>query len=110
MPNLKFILDKEYDGRMIYVMLKGNDLAGLESRANSMGLELNFAKKINKSNQEEADKLIEPIINQRYEAIGDKLETTRQWYQVSWDEINDNFLILLLKKPVIIGNIKNIFA
>ncbi len=98
MPHLKFIIDKNYDSQMVRVILQINDPAGLESRAKSMGIELSVAEKINKSNQEKANKLIESIINQRYEAIGDKLETTRQWYQQSWDEINDDFFNFIAKK------------
>jgi len=98
MINLIFAIDKKFDLMMTRVILQINDPAGLASRADSMGLELSFAEKVNKSTPEEALKLIESVINQKYEALGDKLETICRWYQKSWDEINDQFFSFVALK------------
>lgn len=98
MSYLKFIIDKNYDIQMTRAMLQMNDPAGLESRSNLMGLELSFAEAVNKGTQEAAIKLIEPVIGKRYEAIGNKLDSTREWYEKSWSEINDDFFNFVVKR------------
>jgi len=98
MPNLKFVQDKTHDAYMVMTMFKIDDSAGLESRANSMGINLEVAQKIRELDQESAEKLIEPIMEERYKAIGDKLEITSKWYQQSWDEINDQFFSFVAEK------------
>lgn len=98
MTHLKFIIDKEYDARMAYQMLRSGDPAGLESRAASMGLEIDWAKKINLLSWSKAKRTIELIVKEKYRTIGKKLDQTKTWYQKSWNEIDKKFFAFIAKK------------
>ncbi len=97
-PKLQFILDKKYDRIMIYQMLRPGEPAGLENRANSMGIELNVAKNIQKMQQKKALSFLNKIVNSKYKKIGSKLVITKGLYQRSWNEINDDFFSFISQK------------
>ena len=90
---LQFILDKLYDERMIYQMLKSQKSnKDLKYQSKVTGINFDIAKKIAKaSNPLEVRILIKEIVKQRYEQNLKKIEKSKYNYQKSWDEINNNF-------------------
>jgi len=94
---LQFILDKLYDERMIYQMLKSQKSnKDLKYQSKVTGINFDIAKKIAKaSNPLEVRILIKEIVKQRYEQNLKKIEKSKYNYQKSWDEINNNFFCRL---------------
>lgn len=98
MPKLDFIINKAYDTRMIYEMLRFSTLAGKKQQAITMGLEYSLAKRIAKNNWQSVKHPIEERVTNRYQAIGNKLNKTRDLYQSSWNEINNEFFTFIAER------------
>lgn len=91
-PQLKFILDPEYDGEMIYVMLRNQNQSGLKYQAQKMELDLDLAEKISQAKKyEEVKDEIKKLVADRYRKIEDRMKKAKDLYQKSWDKINNQF-------------------
>lgn len=89
---VRFIKDKEYDGFMIWQMLKSNDPAGAKNRAKLMKIsEDRFEKIRDTRNFDEAEEYVKEMVEERYEKSHKQIEDALKSYQHSWDEINDVF-------------------
>lgn len=92
MSKLKFIIDQEYDSRMIFVMLRNHSDTGLKYQAQSMEINLELAQKISKGTDYDQVKTdIDRVVDQRYGKLLDKMNEAKDSYQKSWDKINDEF-------------------
>ena len=93
---LKFVLDKDYDREMIFVMLQNQNQAGLVYQAEKMEIDLELAKKIVKRDQsKEIDQEVKELVDARYQEIHIFIERSKELYQGSWNEINDQFFARL---------------
>ena len=90
---LEFIIDRDYDARMIYEMLVAQKKSkDLEYQSENMGISLTVAKKIaSVKSYKEAGEIIQPIVRGRYKELLPQLEKAREEYQKSWDKINNAF-------------------
>ena len=87
-----FIEDKQYDQMMIYNILKSDDPAGLESRARSMGIDIELAKEIKKSNSYLDVKVeIDKLVKDRYEQKANEIIQSINDYDKSWELITRDF-------------------
>lgn len=99
---LSFILDKNYDTHEVYGMLHHDDPAGLVSRARSMGLDLEFARKIkNSSNFAEVAGQLGPLVDKIYAEEGPALSASTSAYTASWDVVIGTFSEII---PAITGH------
>jgi hypothetical protein len=90
----RFVQNKEYDGFMIWQMLKADDPSGVKNRAKSMGIsEEQFERIRSAKSFDEAEKCIKEIIEERYKKYGKQIEDALKSYQESWDEISDVFSV-----------------
>lgn len=87
---LKFTLDKSYDLEMIYWILKKYP-SKLDWLAKSIGIDLELAKEIQKSARRKNIKLLNSLVNNKYQILLPYLKKTLKLYQKSWDEINKEF-------------------
>lgn len=97
-PKFQFILDHQYDARMIYVMLSPGDPAGRASRAASMGIDETTAERIGKGKWEDVKKEVNVLVRQRYQLVEKYLRVTHRLYQDSWNDINDIFFRFVAQK------------
>jgi hypothetical protein len=69
-------MDKNWDMQSIYSMIRSDGgFAGLAARAKHMGIEYDFAKMINDSNDfSEIKESLEILVNNRYQEIGNGLK------------------------------------
>lgn len=89
---LTFIIDKENDEQHIYDMFNSSDPAGLESRARSMGFDIEFAKRIKKAkNYETIKNELRPFVDKVYEKEIDSLKRSQSEYTNSWKPIIRRF-------------------
>lgn len=87
-----FIEDRAYDGYMIWVMLQGEDPAGVEKRWESSGIDKETLLKIqNSSRFEDVQERIVDLVDTRYKKEGDAVRESIAAYQASWDRISDVF-------------------
>lgn len=92
MSKLKFIIDQEYDSRMIFAALHNQSNSGLKYQAESMELNLELANLISKTTDyDQVKQNIEEVVSQRYEDVLDKMKKAKAAYQKSWDKINRGF-------------------
>ena len=93
MPKLKFIIDKNYDGQMIYQILRSQrNIKDIKYQAEVLGINFEFAKKVSSAPDFDAvRKEIMKLVNDRYKKNVHGLEKAKKEYQASWDEINDEF-------------------
>lgn len=99
MSKLKYIIDKKYDGLMIYQMLKAQkNEAGIKYQADMMGIGFKFAQKVaKKTNYKDIQEEIAKIVDAKYQKYLNGLKKSRQAYQKSWNQINDRFFVRLEK-------------
>lgn len=97
-PKLRFVLDRNYDARMMHVMLSPGDPAGRISRAVSMGIDTKTSEKIGTGKWEDVKEVVDALVRQRYRSVGKYLRVTHRLYQTSWDEINDHFFRFIAQK------------
>lgn len=87
-----FIEDRAYDGYMVWVMLQGEDPAGVEKRWESSGIDKETLLKIQNSRRfEDVQELITTLVDARYEKDGGAVRESIAAYQASWDRINGLF-------------------
>lgn len=88
---LRFIIDKDYDHQMCFVMLRSDDW---ESRATSMGINYQLAKSIHDASNDPHQKSLRAlttVVNQTYESALPFMKKTKDWYQQSWNAIIEAF-------------------
>lgn len=97
-PKLRFIIDRQYDERMVYQMLQAGDPAGRWHRAASMRLPQRVASVVARSTWPECRRLIKRIVGERYGAVSHEMIDTKRLYQKSWNQINDPFFNFIARK------------
>lgn len=93
---LKFIKDKKYDLQMVILFLRGRSLDEVELYSRFMGINFSLAKQIAKGKFEHKE--LENMVNNRYKQADKYLAEVIKVYQKSWNQINDKFFKLLIKK------------
>lgn len=94
---IKFIIDQQYDTKMLWQIFKGDDPAGLESRAESMGIDIRLAKEINRSDSAETKEKVDQLAENRYQKLYPYIKRSCELYQESWDEITPQFFEVVEK-------------
>jgi len=99
---LRFVLDKDYDTHELYGMLHHDDPAGLVSRAKSLGIDLELARKIKNSGDfgEMAGQL-GLIVDKVYLEEGAALSGSTSAYTASWEVVIGTFSKII---PAITGH------
>lgn len=88
---IKFKIDKKYDAEMIVGMLQGEDW---EYRAQGMGIDLDFAKKVNKNTPKDSASVRKQIMafaDNSYRTNLCYLNKSVTLYQESWNMIINDF-------------------
>jgi len=85
---LKFVIDSEYDSKMIWQMLQGDDW---KYRAEKMEIGVDLAEKFHKSKKTECAQELKKLVQSKYNEVLPYMKKTLQQYQVSWDEIIEDF-------------------
>lgn len=89
---LSFVVDHGYDARTIYSILHGEDPAGLESRAASMGLDVELAETIHGATSYGVVRdTITEVVDARYEEIGRNMARARGAYESAWTPFTEVF-------------------
>lgn len=88
---LKFIIDQQYDTQMIVAMLRNSSKEGFAKQAQQMGVSEKLALEIKHKEPKHFGRELDSFVEQEYQIILPYLEKTRDWYQQSWDEINNHF-------------------
>src|SRR5208337_5572994 len=86
-PSLKlsFIIDRQYDEDNIVWMFRHDDPAGLESRAASMGVDVDVARRIrNAADPSTARELAHRLVNDRFDDEGTAIEVSREDFEIQW--------------------------
>jgi len=92
MSRLKFIIDKQYDAKMIFYMLKNKDYAVIKYQSEVMGIDFKTSLEISKiRNFNLAKKIIFEIVDKQYYRLRNKLKDVKINYQKSWDQIDKQF-------------------
>lgn len=81
---LIFIIDQIYDTNLILSMLKITPPEQLTKKAKEWGINIGLTQEIKKDEINKAGNL-------RYQKLGGFLPQVKNWYQQSWDEINNEF-------------------
>ena len=95
-PSLKlsFIIDGQYDEDKIVWMFRHDDPAGLESRAASMGVEVDVARRI----QDAADPSVaHRHVNDRFNEEGTAIEASRRDFEIQWKDLLPLFSKVVLE-------------
>ncbi len=95
---VKFIIDKEYDTKMIWKMLSKKDPADIENRAKRMGIPIEKAKEFQNKKWEEIKHLAVQLAELRYSKLLPFMKKSAELYQKSWNEINDEFSNIIEEK------------
>ena len=88
---ITFQIDKEYDFRMAFSILRGHDW---EYRAKHMGIDAQLTEQIRNAspeNQGEVEQLFRAEVVKTYNKFGPFITKSKELYQQSWDEIIDAF-------------------
>ena len=89
-PSLKlsFIIDRQYDEGNIVWMFRHDDPAGLASRAASMGVEVDIARRIrDAADLSVARELAHSIVNDRFNEKGTAIEASRKDFEIQWKDL-----------------------
>lgn len=85
---LKFIIDAQYDAKMIWCMLQMDDW---KYRAGMMGIEEVLGEKIHNSLETEIEEELNSLVKKEYDRTLPFIKQTSKQYQSSWDEIIEDF-------------------
>jgi hypothetical protein len=85
---LSFIIDRQYDEDNMVWMFRHDDPAGLESRAASMGVEVDVARRIrDAADPSVARKLARKLVSNRFDDEGTALEASRKDFEIQWNDL-----------------------
>ncbi len=85
---IKFVIDPKYDSKMIWHMLQGDDW---KYRAERMGISDKLGEKVHTSQESKTTEELERLVKEEYDKVLPFMEKTRQQYQLSWNEIIQDF-------------------
>ncbi|HUI70293.1 MAG TPA: PDZ domain-containing protein [Spirochaetia bacterium] len=88
-PDLKlsFVIDTHYDQDMIVAMFRHDDPAGLESRAASMGIDTQMARRIRDAVSSEAGSLAARIVEDRFKRNGAAIQASKADCEAEWKDL-----------------------
>jgi len=84
---LSFVIDKEYDIENVIGMFRSNDPAGLENRANSMGVDVNIAREIRDADLSDAKKLAAKLVADRFANNGAAIQASKADFEAQWKDL-----------------------
>ena len=85
---LSFVVDKEYDAENIIGMFRSDDPAGLESRAKSMGIAPDIARRIHDaSSPSDIKALVAKLVKDRFDKEGPSIEASRGDFETQWTDL-----------------------
>lgn len=85
---LSFVVDKQFDVNGVVSMFRHSDPAGIESRARSMGVDLEVARRIHDtSSLIEARHLAERLVNSRFTEDGAAIRRSITAFQNPWEDL-----------------------
>jgi len=86
--DVDFVINPGFDLTRIFGILHQHDPAGLESRAESMDIGIEFARRIHDAEDlAEVELYIREEVDARHEALGPQLEVARVEYETIWKEL-----------------------
>lgn len=88
---IKFVIDKDYDAKMVIHMLRGKDW---EYRAQKMGFDMIFVKTLHNASEKQLELILkdfQKFVEEDYFKILPYMEKTKEFYQNSWNEIMNEF-------------------
>ena len=96
--SLTFIEDKAWDQIQIFNMLRPNEPGGFGNRVETMGIDYDFARRIqNARNYSEVQEELNIFVDERYLRVGNNLRTSIDDYAASWDLIIQEFTDVVLE-------------
>lgn len=85
---LSFVIDQQYDANAVVGILRSDDPAGLESRARSMGIDLEVAHKIHDtSDLSEAKRMANSLVADRFKDDGAAIEASKSEFEGLWKKV-----------------------
>jgi hypothetical protein len=94
---LQFIIDKKYDYWMLYLALRKRDKTEFKNWAQKIRIKFYTLKNIIARQEKDATKFLERNLQKQYNRLLPYIRRSKQYYQKSWDEINDSFFKLTEK-------------
>jgi hypothetical protein len=91
--SINFIVDKKWDrDGILYMFRSDGAFAGLAVRARNMGIDYNFAKRIQDAKDySEIQNDLEDLVNRRYREIGNGLRKSAYDYSAAWESCIQEF-------------------
>jgi hypothetical protein len=88
-PDLKlsFVIDKEYDEEMVVSMFRSYTPAGLEARAESMGVDINLARQIRDADPSDAKSLASKLVEDRFARDGAAIQASIADFGAEWEDL-----------------------
>jgi hypothetical protein len=85
---LSFVVDQKYDAENVVVMFRSDDPAGLESRARSMGVDPDVARRIrDASNPSDINALSNRLVQDRFDKERASIEVSKNDFEAQWKDL-----------------------
>ncbi len=84
---LSFRIDKRADAENVLNLFRNDDPAGLESRAMSMGVDVELARMIRDVNPFEARVLADRLVDERFKSNGAAIEASMADFEAQWKDL-----------------------